>query len=620
VNNGKCWKNIRAALAIAGLASLIPSAQAQPQYTIVDLGLLNGATGSLARAINNSGQVAGWASLHDQIFGAFRTAPNSAINPATDDLGTLGGDQTLATGINSSGQVAGASRTAGNAAQHAFRTAANSAINPATDDLGTLGGTHSYPWDINNSGQVVGQSSTSGDAAVHAFRTAANSAINPATDDLGTLGGAVSQALGINGSGQVVGLSYISGNAGYHAFRTAANTAINPATDDLGTLGGTHSYALSINDSGQVVGNSRISGSSDEHAFRTSANSAINPATDDLGTLGGCCSYGSDINSAGQVVGAFQITGVGYRAFFHTGGVMYDLNSLIPAGSGLILHWATSINDLGQIAAFGRYNDAGSTRAFRLDPVAGGTPAGTDVTIQPYTTLPDGSTTSVSIEFDSVQTGGTTAVTTSATPPAGVDAAPPQFKVTSPPVYYNVETSAVFSGPVTLCFSWVEGQIHNESSARLYHYEQGAWRDVTLGAPDTVNNKVCGVVTSLSPFGIFEPGFQFSGFRPPVSGPPILNQIRAGQSVPIKFSLTGNRGLNIFPTGFPASVPMVCESLTTVTVSESTLPAGGSTLTYDTESDTYTYVWKTERSWTGCRQLILQFTDGGEYHANFKFN
>ena len=33
----------------------------------------------------------------------------------------------------------------------------------------------------------------------------------------------------------------------------------------------------------------------------------------------------------------------------------------------------------------------------------------------------------------------------------------------------------------------------------------------------------------------------------------------------------------------------------------------------------YSYVWKTEKSWTGCRQLILRFTDGTERRASFKF-
>src|SRR5689334_2502879 len=103
------------------------------------------------------------------------------------DLGTFGGTDSYGYGINASGQVVGYAATTGGT-YHAFRTAANHPIDPATDDLDTLGGTWStVALSINDSGQVVGRTFTTGDALQHAFRTAANSPINLATDDLGTL-------------------------------------------------------------------------------------------------------------------------------------------------------------------------------------------------------------------------------------------------------------------------------------------------------------------------------------------------------------------------------------------------------------------------------------------------
>jgi hypothetical protein len=52
---------------------------------------------------------------------------------------------------------------------------------------------------------------------------------------------------------------------------------------------------------------------------------------------------------------------------------------------------------------------------------------------------------------------------------------------------------------------------------------------------------------------------------------------------------------------------------------EQTVTAGGSSLRYDAESDTYTYVWKTEKPWAGtCRQLIVRLNDGSERVAFFK--
>ncbi|HXY52207.1 MAG TPA: hypothetical protein VEI01_22355 [Terriglobales bacterium] len=81
------------------------------------------------------------------------------------------------------GQVAGDLCISG--VCHAFRTAPNSPINPATDDLSP--GWFSEGLGINNSGQVVGYYCNT--VTCGAFRTAPNSPINPASDDLGTLGG-----------------------------------------------------------------------------------------------------------------------------------------------------------------------------------------------------------------------------------------------------------------------------------------------------------------------------------------------------------------------------------------------------------------------------------------------
>jgi hypothetical protein len=53
---------------------------------------------------------------------------------------------------------------------------------------------------------------------------------------------------------------------------------------------------------------------------------------------------------------------------------------------------------------------------------------------------------------------------------------------------------------------------------------------------------------------------------------------------------------------------------------EQTVAAGSSSLSYDAASDTYTYVWKTNKAWAGtCRQFIIKLNNGTEHRAKFKF-
>jgi CSLREA domain-containing protein len=111
--------------------------------------------------------------------------------------------------------------------------------------------------------------------------------------------------------------------------------------------------------------------------------------------------------------------------------------------------------------------------------------------------------------------------------------------------------------------------------------------------------------------------YDFGGFQAPISST-ALNVVKAGGSVPVKFSLHGNFGLNIFATGYPLSGSIPCTGGTVDTPS-TTDTAGSSTLTYDAGTDTYTYVWKTTKTWTGCRQLLVVLNDGVVHRANFQF-
>ena len=117
-----------------------------------------------------------------------------------------------------------------------------------------------------------------------------------------------------------------------------------------------------------------------------------------------------------------------------------------------------------------------------------------------------------------------------------------------------------------------------------------------------------------------EPPIPFSGFLAPVDPLPVVNAVKAGRAVPVKFSLDGDRGLNIFASGSPTSQQVTCDAQSPVSDVEQTMTAGGSSLSYDAASDTYTYVWKTSAAWAGtCRRLEVRLIDGSSHIASFKF-
>ncbi len=172
---------------------------------------------------------------------------------------------------------------------------------------------------------------------------------------LGTLGGSQSTAGDINNAGQAVGMASLAGDSAWHAF-----LSVNGAMTDLGTLGGTSSAASGINDSGQIVGSSSLSSDSSSHAFLYSGG-----VMKDLGTLGGAISSASGINNAGVIVGSSTTASGSSTPFVYYGGIMTDLNSLLPANSGWQLSYVAQINDSNQVVGYGSFN--GQQHYFLLD-------------------------------------------------------------------------------------------------------------------------------------------------------------------------------------------------------------------------------------------------------------
>lgn len=114
--------------------------------------------------------------------------------------------------------------------------------------------------------------------------------------------------------------------------------------------------------------------------------------------------------------------------------------------------------------------------------------------------------------------------------------------------------------------------------------------------------------------------FPFTGFFAPVNNAPVVNSVNAGKAVPVKFSLGGNRGLKVLAAGYPQSMQVACNSGSPVDVVEETSSAGASSLSYDPATNVYSYVWKTDKSWSNtCRLFTLRLSDGTDHSVLFQF-
>jgi probable HAF family extracellular repeat protein len=160
-----------------------------------------------------------------------------------EDLGTLGGIESLGVGINRVADVTGWLTLSHSGSPRAFIYAGG-----VVRMLGDLGGATSYGTAINDVGQVAGTAHVVGGSR-HAFLYA-----DSVMRDLGTLGGRDSEGSSINAKGDVTGGSAIAEDSSYHAFLYT-----NGKMHDLNALvisglaGFTLFAAPGINDQGQVV-------------------------------------------------------------------------------------------------------------------------------------------------------------------------------------------------------------------------------------------------------------------------------------------------------------------------------------------------------------------------------
>jgi probable HAF family extracellular repeat protein len=251
----------------------------QVRYRLIDLGTLGGPNSSEWESplINNQGAITGASDTADTDPNAPNCYnPDCFVNHAyiwkkgiLADLGGLpSGFGSEGTWINDHGQISGQSLNG--LIDPLLGTPAAVAVLWERDgrivDLGSLGGDESLAATVNNRGQVVGAAANTIPDAFSMFGWATQTRAflwqRGTMRDLGTLGGPDAFAIFINDRGQVGGVAYTNSTPNPVAGTPTQDPFLweNGKMKDLGTLGGTQGFVNAFNNRGQVAGESNLAG------------------------------------------------------------------------------------------------------------------------------------------------------------------------------------------------------------------------------------------------------------------------------------------------------------------------------------------------------------------------
>ncbi|MDQ1629892.1 MAG: TolB protein [Actinomycetota bacterium] len=316
----------------------------------------------------------------------------------------------------------------------------------------------------------------------------------------------------------------------------------------------------------------------------------------------------------------------------------------------------------GRQIVFADYDAAtGDNRIFTVNAdgsgrsvIADGAPAGTQEFYTawqpaPSVATPPGSLATTVTGGQTVTTdpsgGGATAtvpVQTSITVPAGVSGAlsvTPQPLGSPPSGYDFFGTSLALEGPVasaatpyTVAFTVDASALAGIAPADVQVFRNGTaltgCTDASAAVPDPClvsrgfvpggagDAQVVVRTSHFSTWNIGKLSYTLKAGLEPVNLPPVVNTAKAGSAIPVRFTLGGNRGLDVFAAGFPKASAVACGRGPEDAI-EVTVPLTTSVLLFEPFTKQYVYVWKTDKSWRGCRDLTLTFKDGSSTTARF---
>jgi probable HAF family extracellular repeat protein len=429
---------------------------------------------------------------------------------------------------------------------------------------------------LNENGWIVGSTEASFDGQF--FSTTHATLWTPAgVQDLGVLppqfGQLRSWANAINDNGVVAGMGHGENSNGaccvFRAFIWTASAGMQ-ALPLLAATATAEARAHGISNLGHVVGQATNAAGVTRAVIWT----APDQPPVELGTGAGSA-VARDINDAGQVIGAY-FDGMTAGAFLWSPGAAVQL-----------------LGDLGGFANPHRINNGGQVV---------GDSYTADGTLHPFLWTPAGGMQDLGL------------------PPGAAHASARGINNAG-----HIAVSTVDEDPAT-----------GEVSSRAFLWVAGVWielepADVVLTGASDINDRLQVAGRGFVPAGHSavrwdvtltptSPQYSFSGFFAPISNLPTVNRARAGQAIPVKFSLGGNHGIDIFAPGLPLSQPIACDAAAPTDAVEATGTAGQSSLSYDPATDQYVYIWKTDRRWANsCRRLTVRFNDGTEHSAHFEF-
>jgi hypothetical protein len=197
--------------------------------------------------------------------------------------------------------------------------------------------------------------------------------------------------------------------------------------------------------------------------------------------------------------------------------------------------------------------------------------------------------------FDAAGNHGTASVTYRV-----VDKNPPQITITSP----ADGASYLVGDPITpayACHDDVDGSNVPCKATPL---------DTTPGTHVFRVDSVDSAGNASFATATYSVRYPFDGFYSPLVGEPATVSLRAGSTVPVKFSLGGDRGLDV--------VSRAAWRPCSATTADSSTAVGS--LSYSSGPDRYTFMWQSDKSWAGsCREFLLVLRDGTTHAALVSF-